>query len=358
MIIYPLVLSAKHFDPCRSVLNRIIGTAIAKLGVDVCISDVQCKEGGAMRVRGLYLLAAIVLCFVGWQSVLSQDEKKTTDASTLILWEDVDVSSRDLFRGPTSEGIVPVLEKVTFLGRQPGGNNLKYRIKDGSGREWVVKIADESQAEVAAVRFLWAVGYRTEIDQIVPRINIEKIGSYKNARFEARPETIKRGERWSWTNNPHIGTKEFDGLKIMMALVNNWDLKDDNNIIITDGGKSYMVVSDLGSSFGKLAKRNDSRSGRSVNDPEGFANAGFIKAVNNGVVEFDYRGGGAHLMSGIKVENARWLVERLLKLSDKQISDAFRAANYSDEDIALYTSAVKARIAALDKAAQSTVAAN
>ena len=96
---------------------------------------------------------------------------------------------------------------------------------------------------------------------------------------------------------------------------------------------------------------------KSVNDPEGFANAGFIKAVNNGIVEFDYRGGGAHLLTAIKVENARWLVERLLKLSDKQISDAFRAANYSNEDVALYTAAIKARIAALDKATQSTVAA-
>lgn len=312
-----------------------------------------------MKQGQLKVLAIVIFLIAGaGQSVLSQDKKAVVPVGGIVLWEDVDIASRDLFRGPTSEGIFPALEKVTFLGRQPGGNNLKYRIKDANGREWVVKIADESQAEVAAVRLLWAIGYRTEIDQIVPKINIEKIGSYKNARFEARPETIKRGERWSWANNTYLGTKEFDGLKIMMALVNNWDLKDDNNVIITEGEKSYMVVSDLGSSFGKLSDKSESRSGRSVNNPKDFANAGFVKGVNNGMIELDYRGMAENLMTGIKVENARWLADLLLRLSDKQIADAFRAANYSPEDIALYSAAIKTRIAALDKATQLTTASN
>jgi hypothetical protein len=310
-------------------------------------------------------LLKFVICslFVAGISVLNIDvvtgqETAEVKTSGAILWEPVDIASRDLFRGPTSEGIQPALEKVTFLGRQPGGNNLKYRVKDRNGREWVVKIADESQAEIAAVRLIWAIGYRTEIDQLVPRINIDKIGSYKNVRFEARPDSIKRGERWSWRNNPHLGTKEFDGLKVMMALVNNWDLKDENNVIITEGGKSYMIVSDVGSSFGKLADKSQSRAGRSVNKPADFANAIFIKGVNNGVIELDYRGAAEDLMTGIKVENARWLADLLVQLSDKQIGDAFRAANYSPEDVALYTAAIKDRIAALDRATRANVAEN
>ena len=251
-----------------------------------------------------------------------------------------------------------VYDAGIIIGRQSGGNNLKYRLKDANGREWVVKIADESQAEVAAVRLLWAIGYKTEIDMIVPKINIEKIGNYKNARFEARPESIKRGERWSWANNPYAGTKEFDGLKLMMALVNNWDIKDDNNIILTENGKSYLVVSDLGSSFGKLADKSKSRTGRSVNDAEDFAKAGFIKGVENGVLVLDYRGIHEDQLKGIKVENARWLADLLLQLSDKQISDAFRAANYSPEEVTLYTNAVKARITALDAATKPSVAVN
>jgi hypothetical protein len=304
-----------------------------------------------------YFFAAIVLLvLIGIAKAFGQAPPPIPEG--VIIWEQVDIPSRDVFRGATSEGVVPELDNIKLLGRQPGGNNLKYRLEDKNGREWVVKIADESQAEVAANRLLWAIGYRTEIDQIVPRISIKGIGNYKNARFEARTKEIARGDRWSWANNPHAGSKEFDGLRLMMAFVNNWDLKDDNNVVITQDGKSYLVVSDVGSSFGRLANKSKSRSGRSVNKPEHFAEAGFIKTVDGGVLVLDYRGGGEDFLKGIKVENARWLADLLLQLSDKQISDAFRAAHYSPEDIALMTEAVKARIAALDTATKQAVANN
>jgi len=38
-----------------------------------------------------------------------------------------------------------------------------------------------------------------------------------------------------------------------------------------------------------------------------------------------------------------------MQLRDKQISDAFRAANYKPDEVAIFASAFKARIAALDK---------
>jgi Lon protease-like protein len=48
--------------------------------------------------------------------------------------------------------------------------------------------------------------------------------------------------------------------------------------------------------------------------------------------------------------SASLLADLLLQLSDKQISDAFRAANYDNEDVNLLTAAVKDRIAQLDRA--------
>jgi len=312
-----------------------------------------------MRLIGSIKAFTIVILFlaIGWQPATAQETAKAEGNTNAVLWEPVDIPSRNLLLGPTSEGIAPALKKVTFLGRQAGGNNLKYRIKDGNGREWVVKIADESRAEVAAVRLLWAIGYRTEIAPIVKRLNIEKIGSYKNARFEARPETRKRGERWSWANNPFIGTREFNGLKLMMAFVNNWDLKDENNLIFEEDGKNYYIVSDLGSSFGKLADKSYSRSGRSVSKPEDFYRSGFIKGVENGVLVLDYRGAGEDWLKGIPVEHGRWLADLLLQLKDEQIADAFRAANYSPEEVSLLTAAVKERIAILDRATKTETAA-
>lgn len=302
-------------------------------------------SAGVLLVLGL--LASV-------QRAFSQDTVKDEKRDAAILWEPVDIPSRNLFHGPTSDGIRPNLKGMTFIGRQSGGNNLKYRVKDGSGREWVVKIADESRPEVAAVRLMWAIGYHTEIDQLVPQINIEKIGRYSNARFEARPESVKRGERWSWTTNPFIGTPEFNGLKLMMALIDNWDLKDDNNVILTEGGKSYYVVSDLGATFGSLAKRPQSRSGRSVGKVEGFTKTGFIKGTHDGILDLAYNGMADHLMKDISVEHARWLADLLIQLTDAQIKDAFRAANFSDEDADDYAWVVRERIKELDRVTRAT----
>jgi hypothetical protein len=56
------------------------------------------------------------------------------------------------------------------------------------------------------------------------------------------------------------------------------------------------------------------------------------------------------LIKGINVESARWLVGLLKQLTDKQINDAFRAANYKPEEAAVLASAFKARIVQLDNA--------
>lgn len=305
----------------------------------------------------LNALVAVSLLLCGASIAASQDkEKKEMPAGTPILWEEVDIKSRDLFLGPGGAAMQPNLKGMSLIGPQTGGNNRKYRIKDGSGREWVAKIADESQPEVAAVRLLWGIGYRTEVDYLVPRLEINKLGSFSNVRFEARPEKIKRGDRWLWADNPFRDSNAFAGLRIMMAMFNNWDLKDENNAILIDGDKHYYIVSDLGSSFGKLAKSSETRSGRSVNNPEDFAQSVFVKGTKDGYIDFAYTGAAAHLVQGIKVEHGRWLADLLLQLSDKQIQDAFRAANYSPEDAALLTAAFKARINELDRATRETVA--
>lgn len=299
------------------------------------------------------IFAVSILIGLTAVSVFSQKKEVTTDLEKF-MWESVNISERDLYWGPGGQQMKPVLEKSQYIGRQTGGNNLKHRIKDGAGREWVAKIADESQPETAAVRLLWGIGYKTEINYLVPKLEIAKVGNYRNVRFEARPDNLKRHDRWSWNDNPFVGTNEFEGLKIMMAMFNNWDLKDENNVILQDGDKLHYVISDLGASFGKLAKESNSRSGRSVNKPEHYAESNFIKQVRGGVILFDYRGKADYLVKEIKIEHGRWLADLLLQLSDKQIEDAFRAANYKDEDLKLLAQAFKARINELDAATKAT----
>src|ERR1044072_5667958 len=63
---------------------------------------------------------------------------------------------------------------------------------------------------------------------------------------------IKKIDDWSWFDNPFVGTKEFNGLRVMMALMNNWDLKKSNNAIYDlRGREERYAVKDLGATFGK-----------------------------------------------------------------------------------------------------------
>jgi hypothetical protein len=86
---------------------------------------------------------------------------------------------------------------------------------------------------------------------------------------------------------------------------------------------------------------------RSRNKPEDFVKAWFINEVKNGVVDFNYKGKRQDLFKGITVEQARWIGEWLARLSDQQIMDAFRAANYAPDQIQMFMDTVKWRINAL-----------
>lgn len=372
-------------------------------------------------------------------------EKKKEEAQnaqgTPVLWrEPTDIASRDLFLGPGGEQMKPDLSRVTFVRDEPGGYSVKFRVRDGAGRVWVAKLGNEAQPETAAVRLVWAVGYMTEVNYLAPCVHIEGAPKprkdvercnngqdFANVRFEARPKDVKRLDIWSWKDNPFVGTKEMQGLIIMMAMMNNWDLKDENNKILlvhvnntelapvsnaklpspndTLGDKSnspsndqaksddqskadntpnnssdnnnsannkaqdtannagnnnsdkdksdntrpagapaqnelQYIISDLGATFG--------RTGNAIthnrNKPETFIKTKFVKRVEGDKVLFDYHGKSGSLFDNITVEQAKWIGDLLSRLSDKQIADAFRAANYSPEEIQALTQALRARI--------------
>lgn len=276
-----------------------------------------------------------------------------------VMWQPVAIEKRDLRHGAGGTAMRPNTRRITFIERETGGNNLKYRIKDASGRIWVAKIADESQPEVAANRLLYGIGYATEIDYLVPRLRIPGKKTYTNVRLEARPRSVERAGNWKWSENPFVESDEFYGLRIMMAMINNWDLKDTNNVILRTGGEDRYAVSDLGSSFGKLAISSKfilNRIGRNVNQPDDFKETEFIKGVRDGQIDFAYKGKGVDLLEGITPRHARWLADLLRRLSDRQIRDAFRAANYSRSEVNILTAAFKDRIRQLDRVGGSTVA--
>ena len=271
-----------------------------------------------------------------------------------VMWRDpADIASRNLLLGAGGEAMKPDISKITFIEDQPGGYSKKYRVRDAKGNVWVAKIGKEAQPDTAANRLLWALGYETEIAYLIPKLKIEGKGEFENVRLEARPADVKRAGNWMWENNPFMNAPEFKGLKILMVTINNWDMKDDNNEILarrgdsTGEGELRYIISDLGASFGKTGGFFS----RSRNEAGDYAKAEFIKAVKGDVIDFSYSGKNQKLFTNLTVADARWVSNLFKRLSDEQIKDAFRAANYSPEEIDMLTGALKARIAALDNPA-------
>ncbi len=310
------------------------------------------------------VLILITLAIIS-SSALAQSEskpkKKKAAVSKAVLWEPVNISKRDLYLGPGGAAKRPDLSSIELIRKEKGGTSLKYRIKDGSGRIWVAKIDKEAQPETASVRLTWALGYKSEINYLVPKLTIPGKGTFENVRLEARPENVEREGRWDWDKNPFIGTKEFQGFKIMMAFLNNWDLKDSNTLLMKVGDEMHYAISDLGATFGDYGSNSYPiiwRLGRSINRPKEYRDSSFIKGVEGERVIFAFKGKGSKMFRDITVDDVRWLTDRLLKLSDKQIDDAFRAANYGPEEIAILKTAVKKRIVELDQVADQNLAQN
>ena len=270
-----------------------------------------------------------------------------------VLWRaPSDISKRDLYWGQGGKAMRPDLREVTLIKKEPGGYSTKYRVRDASGHEWVAKVGKEAKGETAASRLMWAVGYFPDVNYLVPRVHVKGLDKdLENVRFGLRPKDVKRVDGWQWKKNPFVGSREFQGMKVMMALLNNWDIKDSNNKVavvkndkIADKELRYFV-SDLGGSFGKVSHiprflyfKPDR------NNPKAYAKTRLINKVKDDRVDFHYKLKRKDLFKNITVDQAQWISGWLSRLSDRQLADAFRAANYSPEEVRMMSHGVRQRI--------------
>ena len=302
----------------------------------------------ARRLR-IAIFVFVALLIPSIETGLAKSKKKPAPTGTPILWrEPNDISSRDLFLGPGGTSMRPDLRRITFIKEEKGGYSKKYRVRDGSGREWVVKIGKEAQSETSAIRLLWGVGYLTEVNYLVPRVRIPGKGTFTNVRFEARPDEWNRVGDWKWKRNPFVSKPEYQGLKIMMALINNWDLKDSNNEIVqirtNRGNELRYIISDLGATFGHASTTPIFwRITRSRNNPKNYAKSDFLEKVKGNRVVLHFGGKNRGLMKDISVDDAIWMGSWLARLSDRQVKDAFRAANYTPDQVDILARTVRVR---------------
>ena len=290
----------------------------------------------------------------------AEETLKNVRNSQAVLWQEpTDFESRDLFYGIGGrEGAPDPAGKFTFLADHgsPKDSNPKIDVKDERGRIWTVKFGPEVKAETTAARIVWAVGYHVDQDYFVEQATIDGFSRLeaRNMRFERDDDGWKKVGRWDWRNNAFVSTREFDGLKTLMALLQNVDLQERNTKIVRrKGGAEQLVyyVNDLGSSLGstgawftKIPWLTKARS-ESKGVAEDYVKNGFIAGVKNGEVDFRItRRLANQILDGVKVEHARWMGNLLGRLSDKQLKDAFRAGGFSESEVATYVKEVRDRI--------------
>lgn len=333
-------------------------------------------------VIGKLVVLSITLTFVIESPGLAQQSKegKSEPEAAPVLWRGPgNVSARDLSYGPGSASDAPA-PPFTFIEEDKSGESPKFEVRDARGIRWKVKLGPEAQSETVATRLVWSVGYFAEeayyfnwtvIDKL-PRLSrgrefVGHEGIVSGARFEPRREGVKRGPEWDWNDNPFKGTRELSGLKVLMILLNNFDARAPNNSILyikdSRGGdaEARYVVTDLGATLGKADGLGGKRTKNNLKD---FLSTRFVMGIEDGAVEFDFDTRPTNLgaisvlyppyyrgevkkekaMRGIPVEHARWIGGLLSQLTDEQLRDAFRAANYDKPKMEGYVRSIRERI--------------
>jgi len=293
-------------------------------------------------------------------------------ARPAIIWYDRgDAAALNLLTGPGGPGREPGSD-FRFVKESVSGTSPKFEVEDENGVTWKAKLGEEVQGETAAARLLWAAGYVVDEDYYRPQIQVRGMktlargqqfvsadGVVSGVRLE-RDTPIADSSPWSWYDNPFLGTREFNGLRVMMALLNNWDLKAVNNGDAAEAGGRVYSITDLGSSFG--------RTGHALRRSKGvaaeYAESRFIDKVTPTHVDFvlhsrpffptavnirnyRFRTRMESIVKDIPLADAHWIGGRLSQLSATQIGDCFRAGGFAPAEVATYTLAVMRRIAAL-----------
>lgn len=323
----------------------------------------------------LYLIPMLVpVAFAASVAAQPKDHDRAANVPAVMWRSPGDVASLDLRHGAGGKAHAPDSHGAfTFIKEDLQATSPKFEIEDDHGVRWRVKLGQEPGSETAATRFLWAAGYFVDEDYYLATLNVRGMptlqrgasfvradGTVQRVRLERQLKGVEKRGEWDWFDNPFVGRRELNGLRVMMSLLNNWDLSEANNAIVERGGERRYFVADVGATFGQTG--NSLTRSKSVS--EDYADSTFVEKTTPGFVDFVLHS-RPFFLSAVNVPNyldrtrmeqvtrhipradAQWLGHRLSRLSGEQIRDAFRGAGYTHQEVELYTRAMRRRIAEL-----------
>ena len=309
----------------------------------------RAKPAVLRAVLALGVLAAALGC--GSKSIRATIPGSPTPDQMAEFWvEPTDLASRDLFWGPGGKEKAPDPGWIwTLVSRDNTGFSPSFHLHDPREMEWSAKLGREAQSEVVASRLMWALGFHQPPTYYVKGWSITGprwSGPQDPARFRPDLPGMKKVGEWDWHQNPFVGTPAWRGALVMMPLLGNSDLKPSQNALYDldaprEGARRWYVMRDLGQAFGETGMIWPKR-----NDVETWEKEKFIEGLReDGTVRFNYSGLWKGLFRNLRPEDVRWTSERLARISDRQLEDAFRAAEYPPEVAARFIRVLKQKIA-------------
>ena len=291
------------------------------------------------------------------------------------VWRAIDTSSLDLIKGPTlpADQIIP--EHVTctyvFPDKPLTGMTPKFQCDLGKDDKVKVKYGEkngEVYAEVAASRLLWALGFQADVmyptrvtcrlcpdDPFAASSSDWQRGSPSGdvvSTKEFDPAVIEREsgskvevpgyEGWAFPEldklTPSGGgatRAQIDALKLLAVFIQHSDSKPGQQEIVCQQGsrqkdakgnetcaEAWLVIKDLGGSFGKATKLNTSK--MNLEDWDG---APIWKDAKQCIADMPRSFTGSLEDPVISEAGRSFLAERLVLLSDRQIRDLFTVSN-------------------------------
>jgi hypothetical protein len=320
-------------------------------------------------IAGTYVVHGIWQARGAWR--IRRAGPRPLRAAGHVLWRDPgDVTRLDLAAGPGGPGGHPV-PPFRFLEEHLTGSQPCVSVIDGRGRCWRAKWGDEVNSETFAVRLVWACGYFAETTYLIDEgviegaENLQRANAcldeqcrFKAARFELDDPAVKKlfeEHSWAWNDNPFVGSRELQGLKILVMLLSNWDTKDRRDVArgsntaifehpTPQGREARYLVTDWGGSMGRWGTNVMTR-GRW--DAAAFAaqTPQFVSGIEDGVVKFGYSGQRTEdVASAVSPEDVQWVCQYLGRITRGQMVDALTAAGATGAELIQFEAAIRDRI--------------
>ena len=298
------------------------------------------------------------------------------------IWHEVHArEASDLRFGPGGEASAPA-PPFEFVEELLSGSHPCVSVRDAKQRLWRMKWGAEAKPETFCVRFAAACGYFAEVTHYVAsgridgvttltraRASVGEDGTFSDARFELEDRAVRTlfdEHSWAWNDNPFVGTKQLDGLKIVVMLLSNWDNKDRRDVsrgsntaifehrISPFAYEARYLIIDWGGAMGKWGATVISRDRWDV---EGFEaqTPGFVAGVHDDVIDFGYQGQRtAEIARGIPVDHVRWFYKRARRITEPALREGLLASGATEDEATRFARALMTRIQALYEAVVSS----